>query len=57
MVYINGTGSLIKRGFNRYYIQKNRETSTLKGKINISWFYKGAVFSPGEYGLPVWIIF
>ena len=34
-IYINGTGSLIKRGFNRYYIQKNRETSTLKGKINI----------------------
>ncbi|NBK99782.1 MAG: hypothetical protein EOM50_17580 [Erysipelotrichia bacterium] len=37
-IYINGTGSLIKRGFNRYYIQKNRETSTLKGKINIGFY-------------------
>ncbi|SHI17444.1 5-methylcytosine restriction system specificity protein McrC [Sporanaerobacter acetigenes] len=35
-IYINGTSSLIKRGFNRYYIQENEATSTLKGKINIS---------------------
>lgn len=35
-IYINGTSSLIKRGFNRYYIQENKEILTLKGKINIS---------------------
>lgn len=35
-IYINGTRSLIKRGFNRNYIEKCEETSTLKGKINIA---------------------
>lgn len=47
-IYINGTGSLIKRGFNRYYIQKNRETSTLKGKINISDSIKAQSFHQGS---------
>lgn len=47
-IYINGTSSLIKRGFNRYYIQKNREISTLKGKINISDSIKTQSFHHGS---------
>lgn len=35
-IYISGTSSLIKRGFNRYYIQENEAVLTLKGKINIA---------------------
>jgi len=35
-IYISGASSLIKRGFNRYYIQEDEAILTLKGKINIS---------------------
>ncbi|WP_350343208.1 hypothetical protein PRVXT_002498 [Proteinivorax tanatarense] len=47
-IYINGTSSLIKRGFNRYYIQENKATSTLKGKINISDSINQQSFSYGS---------
>ena len=47
-IYINGTNSLIKRGFNRYYIQENEATSTIKGKINISDSIKGQTFRNGS---------
>lgn len=47
-IYINGTSSLIKRGLNRYYIQENEMTSTLKGKINISDSIKAQSFLHGS---------
>ncbi len=47
-IYINGTSSLIKRGFSRYYIQENEEVSTLKGKINISDSIKEQTFHNGR---------
>lgn len=47
-IYINGTSSLIKRGFNRYYIQENEAISTLKGKINISDSIKAQTFRNGS---------
>lgn len=47
-IYINGTSSLIKRGLNRYYIQENETTSTLKGKINISDSIKSQSFLHGS---------
>lgn len=47
-IYISGTSSLIKRGLNRYYIQENEMTSTLKGKINISDSIKTQSFLHGS---------
>lgn len=47
-IYINGTSSLIKRGFSRYYIHENEVTSTLKGKINISDSIKTHIFYNGS---------
>ncbi|MCQ4922175.1 5-methylcytosine-specific restriction endonuclease system specificity protein McrC [Tissierella carlieri] len=47
-IYISGTSSLIKRGLNRYYIQENEMTSTLKGKINISDSIKSQSFLHGS---------
>ena len=47
-IYINGASSLIKRGFNRYYIRENEVTSTLKGKLNISDSIKAQTFHNGS---------
>lgn len=47
-IYINGTSSLIKRGFSRYYILENEKVSTLKGKINISDSIKEQTFRNGR---------
>lgn len=47
-IYINGTSNLIKRGFNRYYIQENEASLTLKGKINISDSIKKQTFHNGS---------
>jgi 5-methylcytosine-specific restriction enzyme subunit McrC len=35
-LYVNGTTNLIKRGLNRYYIERNEDLTTIKGKIDLS---------------------
>lgn len=47
-IYISGISNLIKRGFNRYYIQENEVISAIKGKINISDSIKAQTFINGR---------
>jgi len=35
-LYVNGTVNLIKRGLNKYYVERNDDLATIKGKIDLS---------------------